>query len=941
MKKHLLCAIILLCSLYHTAQAQQNDLRLWYTQPAVKWTEALPIGNGRLGAMIYGQVPEEHLQFNEATLWTGGPRSYQREGAWQYLDTIRRLLFSGRQHDAEEIAARHFMGLKSNEAAYPRQLQAWRQQAIADTAFLQLPARDLPRLLLPTPQGWERTPGLEGVDGSVWFRKRFQLPVMLQGKDLVLNLGKIRDEARVFLNGHFIAASAEPGRNLLVSLPATARLREWNEIAVQVLNYNDKGGFTGASSGTRLFALYPQGQPEATGMVLDSNWQYQVRNTNPPEFPAYQASYQPFGDLWVRFAHEGSISNYSRELDISQALAAVSYTCNGVRYRREYLAAQGDNLIALHFSADAPAAISFTARLTALHVLHHTRLQNGLLQLHVQVKNGALKGNAVLLVQANGGSITYTDSSIVVRRAGDATLYLSAVTNFVDYTNVNGNTSLVPRMLRYKKLVYETLRNRHIAAYRRQFHTFSLHFTGDTSRALQLPTDERIRQFQPATDPGLVALYVQYARYLLLSASQPGGQATNLQGLWNDQLTPPWGSKYTTNINLQMNYWPADVLHLPQCTEPLFRLIRGVYATGQQTARAHYNLPGWVLHHNTDIWRGSAPINASDHGIWVTGAAWLSTHIWEHYQFTRDTDFLRRYYPIMRDAARFFAGFLVRDPATGTLISTPSNSPEHGGLVAGPTMDHQIIRELFRETVAAAAVLRTNRSLADTLNRLYPEIAPNRIGKYGQLQEWMQDVDNPKDDHRHHSHLWGVYPGTDISFDRDSALMQAARQSLLYRGNGGTGWSLAWKVNLWARFKDGNQALAEVDSLLQPVAILSNGKEKGGVYPNLFDAHPPFQIDGNFGGAAGVAEMLLQSQAGYLDLLPALPDALSGGSVKGLCARGGFVVDLTWQQGRLQQVTILSEAGQDCLLRYGNKQVKFATVKGKTYTWNALLTPVE
>jgi len=380
-------------------------------------------------------------------------------------------------------------------------------------------------------------------------------------------------------------------------------------------------------------------------------------------------------------------------------------------------------------------------------------------------------------------------------------------------------------------------------------------------------------------------------------------------------------------------------LNLQPCIKPLFNIISNLSVAGAATAKVHYDAPGWVLHHNTDIWLGTAPINASNHGIWQSGGAWLCHHLWDHYLFTQDKAFLQQVYPEMKGAAEFFAATLVKDPETGYLISTPSNSPEHGGLVAGPTMDRQIIRDLFKNCIAAAAVLHTDAAFSKELQEKYKQIAPNMIGRYGQLQEWMQDKDDTSDTHRHVSHLWGVYPGTDITWDNSPAMMRAAEKSFKYRGDDGSGWSLVWKVNLMARFKHGDHALLLVDKLLS-VAENGNAKERGGVYHNLFDAHPPFQIDGNFGGAAGIAEMLLQSQQGYIDLLPALPTALPDGELKGICARGGFVLNIKWHNGKLQQVQITSKTGHACTIKYGAAQAKFNTVKGKTYTLNGDLKTI-
>jgi alpha-L-fucosidase 2 len=426
-----------------------------------------------------------------------------------------------------------------------------------------------------------------------------------------------------------------------------------------------------------------------------------------------------------------------------------------------------------------------------------------------------------------------------------------------------------------------------------------------------------------------MALYVQYGRYLLISSSRPHTRPANLQGIWNDLLVPPWGSKYTTNINAEMNYWGVEILHLSPLHEPLLEMIKELSVTGKETAKTHYNARGWVLHHNTDLWRNTTPINAANHGIWVSGAGWLSQHLWEHYLFTQNREFLQKTaYPIMKEAALFFVDFLVKDPKTGWLISTPSNSPENGGLVAGPTMDHQIIRSLFKNCIAASEVLKTDEEFRKTLQLNYQQIAPNQIGKFGQLQEWLEDKDDTANKHRHVSHLWGLHPGNEINWDETPELTKAARQSLLYRGDEGTGWSLAWKINFWARFKDGEHALNMVKMLLRPAS------GAGGSYVNLFDAHPPFQIDGNFGGSAGMAEMVLQSHTKYIDLLLALPQELPEGNIRGIKARGGFELDFSWQEGKLKTLKVTSTAGNLLVLRYGNQTVSIPTKKGGVYQFS-------
>ncbi|HEY0679124.1 MAG TPA: malectin domain-containing carbohydrate-binding protein [Chitinophagaceae bacterium] len=484
------------------------------------------------------------------------------------------------------------------------------------------------------------------------------------------------------------------------------------------------------------------------------------------------------------------------------------------------------------------------------------------------------------------------------------------------------------------KKSFDLIKAAHIKEYTKLFNTLFIDL-GATENE-RLPTNERIEKFSKGSDPSLVSLFVQYGRYLLISSSRPGTRPANLQGIWNDLLAPPWGSKYTTNINAEMNYWPADVLNLLPMHKPLFEMTRELAQEGRKTAKSHYNARGWVLHHNTDLWRGTAPINAANHGIWVTGGAWLCHHLWDRYLFTYDREFLKNEaYPIMKEAALFFVDFLIKDPKTGWLISSPSNSPENGGLVAGPAMDHQIIRDLFNNTLQASRILNTDSALRKILREKYDQLAPNQVGRFGQLQEWLEDKDDTTNKHRHVSHLWGVYPGSEINWDETQQLMQAARQSLLFRGDAGTGWSLAWKINLWARFKDGEHAFKMVRTLISPAA------KGGGAYPNLFDAHPPFQIDGNFGGAAGIAEMLVQSHTKFIDILPALPKDLPDGILKGIRARGGFVMDIDWKNGNLKQVSIFSESGNECYLRYNGKTKRFNTQKGKWYYYDGALNQLD
>jgi len=763
-------ATALLCLSQAAAQR-----RLWYTAPAKVWEEALPIGNGRLGAMVYGGDTEEDLQFNEETLWTGGPRPYARLGAHLYLDSIRALLDRGERQRAEALAMEHFMGLKSEP----------------------------------------------------------------------------KDDAK-------------------------------------------------------------------TG--------------------AYQAAYQPFGSLRLIFP-EGKTEEYARSLDLERAVAEIRYRRGGVLFSRSYIASHPDNAIAIRLAADRPKQISLRLALDAEHPDRQVfRVDDRTIALRVKVDGGALEATAFVTVNTTGGRVAERNGELHIEGADRAEVLLTGATNFGSYDRLASD--YLARAKKHHKRVrsqpFDKLLARHERDHERLFGRFAIRLGDSAGGSLDtLPTDESLRRFRAAEDPALVALYVQYGRYLQIASSRKGTQPANLQGIWNHQLEPAWGSKYTTNINLEMNYWPTEMFSLQELHEPLFQMVRELSETGKTTAREHYRARGWVLHHNTDLWRGTAPINHANHGIWPTGGAWLVAQLWEHYRYGQDPKFVRQYYEVIKGAALFFKDVLVVDRATGHYVSTPSNSPENGGLVKGPTMDHQIIRALFRIFAAASESVGRDADLRDSIRAMIPQIAPNRIGKHGQLQEWLADVDDPANKHRHVSHLWALHPGDEINPDATPELLEAARQSLLMRGDDGTGWSLAWKINFWARLRDAAHTYKMVKMLLRP----AEGRT-GGSYPNLFDAHPPFQIDGNFGGAAGIGEMLLQSHLAWIDILPALPGELAAGEVSGFRARGGFELSFRWENQQLAVLRVRSNAGNVLRLRYNGKTVEMPTKKGKTYAFDGKLVRI-